>query len=167
MQRFCFELSLIIRTGTLLKNICPGRKNAMKYKLELITEAPKLEPLIAETEDKIFILTNDRDDRTIQSNRGQKALGRRSKAIASAEAKRDTAVPIAAGLPDGDLKNKQLSVVQTQNAILFKLNLPAAANASEDVVDVELDKGERDALIVYWEDVLTNLNARKKQLLGG
>ena len=139
----------------------------MKYKLELITEAPKLEPLITETEDKIFILTNDRDDRVIQSNRGQKALDRRSKAVIGAEAKRNTAVSIADGLPDGDLKNKQLGIVQTQNAILFNLNLPVVANSSEDIVDIELDKGERDALIVYWQDVVANLNARKADLLGG
>jgi hypothetical protein len=46
----------------------------MKYKLELITDLPEVEAMIANVEDDLFVLKNDRDDRVIQSKRGEKSL---------------------------------------------------------------------------------------------
>ena len=139
----------------------------MKYKLELITDPVKLEPMIAEALEQLFILKNDRDDRLIQSKKGEKSLGKHSKAIQEAQVKMDAANSLAATLPDGPLKNKQLGIVETQKARLFNLNLPAEVNSEDDVVRVEIDKEEQEVLILFRQDVLDNLNARKTELVGG
>lgn len=138
----------------------------MKYRLELITDATKLEPMIAEAEEQLFILKNDRDDRVIQSKRGEKAMGRRAKAIQDATTRRDTASAIAGTLPDGPAKDKQLGVVETQKARLFNLNRPVESGSAEEIIDTEIDKEEQEVLIAFRQDVLDKLNARKEELLG-
>lgn len=139
----------------------------MKYKLELITDATKLEPMIAEAEEQLFILKNDRDDRLIQSKRGEKALTRRSQAILDATTKRDTAQAIAATLTDGPQKDKQLGIVETQKARLFNLNRPVESGSAEDLIETEIEKEEQEARIAFYQDVLDNLNARKTEILAG
>ena len=139
----------------------------MKYKLELITDVNAIDKLIAAREELLFILKNDRDDRVIQSIKGEKALGRHTKAIHEAQAKRDSAISIAASLPDGPSKAKQLGIVETQKARLYNLNLPVEASSEEEVVDVEIDKGEREVLIAFHQDVLDKMNERKTQIVGG
>lgn len=139
----------------------------MKYKLELITDPVKLEPMIAEAEDQVFILKNDQDDRVIQSKKGEKSLDRHAKAILDAQTKRDTASSLAATLPDGPIKDRQLGIVETQKARLFNLNLPVEANSADDVINVEIEREEREVLIAFRQDVLDNMNARKAQLTNG
>ncbi|HRH35420.1 MAG TPA: hypothetical protein PKY12_10180 [Catalimonadaceae bacterium] len=135
--------------------------------MELITDATKLEPMIAEAEEQLFILKNDRDDRLIQSKRGEKALTRRSQAILDATTKRDTAQAIAATLPDGPQKDKQLGIVETQKARLFNLNRPVESGSAEDLIETEIEKEEQEARIAFYQDVLDNLNARKTEILAG
>ena len=84
-----------------------------------------------------------------------------------AQTKRDTASALAANLPDGALKNKQLGIVETQKARLFNLNLPAEAKTPDESADIEIEKGEFDVLVAYYEGVLSDLNERKTQLEAG
>ena len=139
----------------------------MNSKILLITDLVKLAGLIAKTNDKLFELKNDRDDLVIQSKRSEKSVDRQSKAVLDAQTKKDTAISLAAGLPDGPLKNKQLGIVETQKARLFNLNLPAEAKTADESAEIDIEKAEFDVLIAYYEGVLSDLNERKTQLEAG
>lgn len=154
-------------SGNFTKNILSRGQNAMTYKLELITDATELEPLISDAEEQLLILKNEREDKVIQSIRGGKAQDRRNKAIADATARRDSAQILATSLPPGPQKDKQLGIVETQKARLYNLNLPVETNSRQDLVNLEIDKQEHEVLINFRQDVLDKLNARKAELLGG
>jgi hypothetical protein len=136
----------------------------MNSKILLITDLVKLAGLIAKTNDKFFELKNDRDDLVIQSRRSEKSVDRQSKAVLDAQTKRDTASALAATLPDGPLKDRQLGIVETQKARLFNLNLPAETKTPDEVAEIDIEKGEFDVLVTYYEGVLSDLNTRQDQL---
>jgi hypothetical protein len=136
------------------------------YKLEVITEAALLEPIITEVEDKLQILKNENEDWDIQSKKNVKADLRQARAIREAEAKRDAALATAANLPEGPQKARQLGIAETQKARLFNLNLPDEQKPGQLVVENEIEKGESGILIAYYEGVLSAVNARKAELSG-
>lgn len=139
----------------------------MKYKLELITDLPEVEAMIANVEDDLFVLKNDRDDRVIQSKRGEKSLDWHAKAVLDAQSKLDAATSISASLPAGPLKDKQLGIIETQKARLFNLNLPSEVASVGEVVNVEIEKEKQEVLITFFQDVLDALNVRKTELSAG
>jgi len=139
----------------------------MKYKLELINDLPEVEAMIANVEDDLFVLKNDRDDRVIQSKRGEKSLDRHAKAVLDAQSKLDAATSISASLPAGPLKDKQLGIIETQKARLFNLNLPSEVASVGEVVNVEIEKEKQEVLITFFQDVLDALNVRKTELSAG
>lgn len=139
----------------------------MKYKLELITDLPEVDAMIANVEDDLFVLKNDRDDRVIQSKRGEKSLDRQAKAVLDAQSKLDAATSISASLPAGPLKDKQLGIIETQKARLFNLNLPSEVASVGEVVNVEIEKEKQEVLITFFQDVLDALNVRKTELSAG
>jgi hypothetical protein len=136
----------------------------MNSKILLITDLVKLAGLITKTNDKLFELKNDRDDLVIQSRKSEKSVDGKTKAILDAQSKRDTAIGLAAGLPDGPLKNRQLGIVETRKARLFNLNLPAESKTPEEAADIDIEKGEFEMLVTYYEGVLSDLIARQTQL---
>jgi len=123
--------------------------------------------MITGTEDKLFVLKNGRDDRTIEGNRVEKVVANKAKAISDATAKRDEALSQAQNMAEGRDKQKKLGIAETQSARLFNLNIPAANPATpQDVSEVAIEEGELDVLITYYQDVLDNLNLRKGELGG-
>ena len=70
-------------------------------------------------------------------------------------------------MAEGPKKAKQQGVILTLQASVYKLNLPVETKTPDEVVDHEVDKGELEALIVYYEDVLDHLNQRLTQIQNG
>ena len=100
----------------------------------------------------------------IQSRKSEKSVDSNAKALLDAQTKRDTASNLPASQPDGPLKNKQLGIVKRQKARLFNLNLPAESKTPEEAADIDIEKGEFDMLVTYYEGVLSDLIERKAQL---
>lgn len=136
----------------------------MKYKLELVTAASQLMPIIQKAEDRLFELRNERDDDTISVKRGLKATTRRAKLIEETNAKLAQAQADYNSRPDGVEKDKAFAEMRTQEARLLKLNIPVESSPIDDIVQQEFEKEQLELAISGAEDFVTALNARKTEL---
>lgn len=140
----------------------------MLYKIQLITDLVKLTSMINKTESKLFRLNIEHGGEIIDGEDEEKAATRKAENIALTQSRLNTAIATAAALPDDSpLKPKELGTIETLKARLYNLNLPVTTDDSTDAVDSAIDAGELQTLIVYYQGVLAELNARKVQLEGG
>jgi len=119
----------------------------MKYKLHLVKDVTTLTKLAEKQGDKLFALTNDRDDALIQSKNSEKATVKKADYIADVTSKLAAANARLSVLPDGPEKDKQIGEVKTLDARLYKLNLPGETTNVDVVVDHELD-AELQSLVI-------------------
>lgn len=136
----------------------------MKYKLEMVTAASQLEPIIEMAEDKLFELQNQQDDATIFVKRSVKVQERRAKRIANVNSQLASAQAKYNSLEPGNAKDKAFADMKVVEARLLQLNVPGETDPVDEIIGQELTKELMNASITAYQEFLNALNARKAEL---